>query len=296
MSKSPNYWNGRNGWKPDIIVCHITEGSFNSAVSWLTNTESRASAHYVVGAKGEVENLVDLKNTAWCNGDINKPTNTIVKSRGSNPNYYTYSIEHEGFSYKDRYGDLTESQYQSTLKCMKEIIRHMKNEYNVDFQIDRNHIIGHYEINSIGKVNCPGKNFPFNKIINDLKQWSQPKPFELNTVIYPIKDLELELTAGYGDFEKMVLRKGTKCFVRKYHDENGLYMALGPSNSRFFDCAWTNDFASFTIEEPIIEDNPVEEDITDEEASDISPKHKFFDIIINFIKKIVNIFFKKEGS
>jgi N-acetyl-anhydromuramyl-L-alanine amidase AmpD len=75
MSKSPNYWNVRNGWKPDIIVCHITEGSFNSAVSWLTNTESRASAHYVVGAKGEVENLVDLKNTAWCNGDINKPTN-----------------------------------------------------------------------------------------------------------------------------------------------------------------------------------------------------------------------------
>ena len=45
---SPNKYNGRNGWKPDMIVCHITEGSYSGAVSWLCNPASEASAHFVI--------------------------------------------------------------------------------------------------------------------------------------------------------------------------------------------------------------------------------------------------------
>ena len=44
---SPNKYNGRNGWKPDMIVCHITEGSYNGAVSWLCNPVITSySIHY----------------------------------------------------------------------------------------------------------------------------------------------------------------------------------------------------------------------------------------------------------
>jgi len=34
---SPNRNRGRAGWVPDIIVCHITEGAFAGAISWITN-------------------------------------------------------------------------------------------------------------------------------------------------------------------------------------------------------------------------------------------------------------------
>ena len=29
---SPNHWDGRRGWKPDMIVCHITDGSYSGKI------------------------------------------------------------------------------------------------------------------------------------------------------------------------------------------------------------------------------------------------------------------------
>lgn len=184
MSKSPNHYNGRGGWKPDIIVCHITEGGFQGAVAWLCDLKSQASAHFVVGADGQKEQLVDFKDGAWCNGTTTDPNsrlfyknsiNRIVKSRDTNANLYTYSIEHEGYSYKDRFGALTEKQYQASLEVMKMMITDMKNTYGVDFIADREHLIGHFHIDPKGKPACPapnqGANFPFDRFIADIRAW-----------------------------------------------------------------------------------------------------------------------------
>lgn len=218
VSKSPNHYNGRNGWRPDVIVCHITEGGFNGAVSWLCNPASKASAHFVVGAKGEVAQLVDLKDAAWCNGNnIKDPNsrlyyrnalNALVRSRKDNANYYTYSIEHEGYSYKDRYGALTEEQYQASLATMKRIIQHMKEAYGVTFKPDREHLIGHYEIDPRGKPNCPapnkGKNFPFDRFIRDLQAWMgdnvppTQEDFKPYTVRVATDSLNIRSGAGTG--------------------------------------------------------------------------------------------------
>ena len=184
MSLSPNHYNGRNGWKADIIVCHVTEGSFNGSVDWLCNTASQASPHFIIGENGETEQLVDLSDGSWCNGTstnsshntfCGKSTNRFVRGRATNANFYTYSIEHEGYSYKKRYGALTEEQYQASLNVMKQIITHMKDMYGITFIPDREHLIGHCDVSPITKPACPapnnGYNFPFDRFLDDIKLW-----------------------------------------------------------------------------------------------------------------------------
>lgn len=50
----------------EYLVMHYTAGK-NSAqsVSWLTNSESRASAHLVIGREGDITQLVGFDRVAW---------------------------------------------------------------------------------------------------------------------------------------------------------------------------------------------------------------------------------------
>lgn len=51
---------------PDTIVMHYTAGaSYGSSVNWLKNKRAKASAHLVVGRKGEVVQLVPFNSIAW---------------------------------------------------------------------------------------------------------------------------------------------------------------------------------------------------------------------------------------
>lgn len=173
---SPNKMS-RKGWKPDMIVSHITEGSYAGAVSWLCNPKSGASAHFVVSKKGEITQLVDIREAAWCNGTSTDPQKSnhysksslkIVRDRKTNANYYTISIEHEGF-YKDGYGALTPEQLEATIWLHKYIIDEVKNIYGIEIPLDREHIVGHYQIDPVRKPNCPGSNFQFDEILKALR-------------------------------------------------------------------------------------------------------------------------------
>lgn len=171
----------KNGivWIPDCVVCHITEGSYEGAISWLKNPKAKASAHFVVSRKGEITQLVDIRDTAWCNGTSYTPSNKekatalMVKSRNTNANYYTVSIEHEGI-YTKTEGALTTEQEEATVFLIKHISDEIKKLYgdkgNIGIVYDRNHIIGHYEISPSSKPNCPGNKFPFTNIIETLKE------------------------------------------------------------------------------------------------------------------------------
>ena len=183
---SPNHYSSRNKWKPDMIVCHIGEGSFSSNVGWLTNPESKASSHAVIGEKGETAILVDYKYASYCNGTSTDPSSNLfyghstlnlVRERKTNANYYTYTIEHSGYSYKGLKGALTEPQYQSTLAVMKDMILDMKNTYGVTFIPDREHLVGHYQISPKTKGSCPcpppHTNFPFERLLTDIKKWME---------------------------------------------------------------------------------------------------------------------------
>lgn len=155
---TPNYRSGRNGRKPIAIVNHITAGAFPGCLSWLQNQAAQASAHYLIIKAGQIFQLVKDEDTAWHAGVVNKPSWPLYD--GTNPNRYTIGIEHEG-----QPGDtLTEEQYQATLWLHRQLIT----KWSVP--VDRDHIIGHYRIDSVDRPNCPGPGFPWNRLFNDLKE------------------------------------------------------------------------------------------------------------------------------
>ena len=170
---SSNCYQGRNGYIPSIIVCHINN-TYGSAINRFYDESSEVSAHYVIRRDGHIKQVVSLDDSAWANGTSIREesdiyyefsTSPLINTIKDNANYYTFSIEHESFD-----GNLTEEQFNSTIKVMKEIIKYLKDKYNYDFIIDRDHIIGHNEVNPIVRKKCPGKYFPFDRIIKELKK------------------------------------------------------------------------------------------------------------------------------
>jgi hypothetical protein len=105
-----------------------------------------------------------------------KATAEIVKARGVSPNKYCVSIEHEGIS--ETKGALTEAQLQSTIMLHAYIIEYVQDNFHITIQPNRQRILGHFEINPKDKMNCPGKLFPFEKIIGGVKKLSNTLPFD----------------------------------------------------------------------------------------------------------------------
>ena len=168
---SPNCFS-RNGWKPDMIVCHIAEGTYDGTIRWLCNPASQTSSHFVVGKDGRIAQLVPLDQAAWCNGTsmaandkryFGKSTLETVRERKTNANYYTISIEHEGY-WKDGRGKLTAAQQEASVGLIRYIRTEIKRLYGMEVPADREHIVGHYEINPITKPCCPGACFPLSLI------------------------------------------------------------------------------------------------------------------------------------
>jgi len=158
---SPNFTAGRNGKKIIAIVNHQTAGKGTGSLSWLSNPKSSASAHYLIYRDGTVYQLVNDSDTAWHSGAVNKPSWTLYDE--TNPNRYTIGIEHECYPEVGGDGNLTEVQYQATMELQKQLIK----TYGIP--IDREHIIGHYQIDSVNRPNCPGKAFPWERLMKDLK-------------------------------------------------------------------------------------------------------------------------------
>jgi N-acetyl-anhydromuramyl-L-alanine amidase AmpD len=182
---SPNIHKGRQGSIPDIIVCHITEGSYTGAVSWLANPESRASTHFVVARDGRVTQLVEIEDTAWGNGTSGtKGDNTwhghatlqAVRERNINANRYTVSIEHEG-RHAETNGALAPAQLESTIKLIAHIRVEVKRIYGFEIPLTRQNIVGHNEITPRTKPHCPGALFPFDEIIRRLHSGNTPSNF-----------------------------------------------------------------------------------------------------------------------
>ena len=182
--KTPNYntkkWTDRTNrthkvpqeW--DVIVNHIMEGYAPQTINYIDRPDITVSAHFIIGRKGEIWRQVDLKHGAW-HCISRKPLSKIVKGRTAPPNLYTVGIEHEGM-HKDTKGKLTAKQYEASLFAHKYIIERYEETFKKPFKIDRDHIIGHYEVDTVGRDrSCPGYEFPFDQIIKDLQAWDKKR-------------------------------------------------------------------------------------------------------------------------
>lgn len=141
---SPNFYKGRNGYKPEIIVLHIMDGSLTGTDSWFASPTSQASSHYGVGFNGEVHQYVAEENGAWTQGPHEGATFKLFKPN-VNPNYYCLSIEHEGT-------DLSKAP-DAQINASVSLIQAMATRWSIP--IDRDHVIGHYEVDPHRKPNCP---------------------------------------------------------------------------------------------------------------------------------------------
>lgn len=181
---SPNR-GSRMGYRPDMICCHSTCRTVRDTVARFCDPGSGTSAHFVVARDGTVHSFVALERAAWDNGSntvdpsahnhYSRALSSVVRERASDANLYTVAVEFEN---RDT-GVLTDVQYDAGLWLMRHIISQLKEKFGVDFSIDREHIIGHCEISPYNKTNCPGKDFPYERFIDDLKKGEGDKEEEL---------------------------------------------------------------------------------------------------------------------
>lgn len=161
---SPNFWVGRDGESIEAICDHIMAGYMEGTKSSFQSPARQASTHYAVAKDGRIWQYVREIDTAWGNGiwedpDLDVPFLADAFRRKVNPNHLTVSIEHEGQTGEE----FTEEMYQSTLWLHRFIISH-----NPKIQANRNHMIGHYQISFLSRPFCPGKGFPWTRLLGDL--------------------------------------------------------------------------------------------------------------------------------
>lgn len=143
-----------------LIVLHTMAGSLAGTLAHFQHPNTKVSSHYGIGRKGEIHQYVQETNGAWTNGRILQATSKQILQRGGNPNHYTITIEFEG---KDRGGAIDEAQYQAG----HWLIRQIAARWNIP--LTREYIIGHYEIDRVNKINCPGPLFPWSRLMKDLE-------------------------------------------------------------------------------------------------------------------------------
>ncbi|GGL96231.1 N-acetylmuramoyl-L-alanine amidase [Streptomyces fumigatiscleroticus] len=128
VAASPANW--RRADRPedygiDMVVIHVTQGSFAGAVKVFQDPGHGAAAHYIVGKDGRVTQMIRELDVAYHAG------NRAYNER-------SVGIEHEGFV--DRPQDFTNAMYEASARLTAGVCA----RYGIP--VDREHIIGHVEV------------------------------------------------------------------------------------------------------------------------------------------------------
>ncbi|CAH1205545.1 hypothetical protein PAECIP111893_02368 [Paenibacillus plantiphilus] len=162
----PNYGT-RGTHKPIAIVDHITIGKRGSVINTFMNPGGNSS-HYLVCRDGAILQFVDLTNRAHTNGIVNTPKSPLVRQMGGiNANYYTATIEHEGYLGNGIDGELTEAQFYASCWLHKWIQTEVIRIYGNTISLNSHQVIAHNQIDS-KKGTCPGVNFPWTRLYAEL--------------------------------------------------------------------------------------------------------------------------------
>src|SRR5438876_6748021 len=126
LASSQNYTTAqRKASQIRFIVIHVTEGTFWGSVYWLRDPRAHASVNFVVSRDGHVAQLVPLHDIAWHAG---------------NWAYNLRSAGIENAGYVDDPAGFPLAEYKATARLTANIARSSL------IPIDRNHIIGHYQV------------------------------------------------------------------------------------------------------------------------------------------------------
>ncbi|UYQ64555.1 N-acetylmuramoyl-L-alanine amidase [Streptomyces peucetius] len=109
----------------DMVVIHVVQGSYPSALRVFKDPGHGAATHYVVRKDGHVAQMIRELDVAFHAGNRSYNERSI-------------GIEHEGFV--DRPQDFTDAMYRSSAKLTAGIC------VRYGIPVDREHIIGHVEV------------------------------------------------------------------------------------------------------------------------------------------------------
>ncbi|MGW6686066.1 N-acetylmuramoyl-L-alanine amidase [Streptomyces sp. NPDC054961] len=145
-SASPANWRLADrpaDYRVDRIVVHVTQGSFASSVDAFKNPFHRASAHYIVGQDGHIEQMVRELDVAFHSGNRSMNERSV-------------GIEHVGFV--DRPQDFTDAMYEASALLAAGICR----RYGIP--ADRKHLVGHSEVPGADHTD-PGPHWDWNRYV-----------------------------------------------------------------------------------------------------------------------------------
>lgn len=155
---SPNITPGNQGRLAAVV--HISEGSFDSGLGWLTNAASGVSSHFLIAEDGRVAQMVDLADSSWANG-LSFKAGAWRNHRGKtvrptwrriaaplNPNLQTVTIELAGFHNKPR----PEAQLRSLVSLLV-WLGHQCGWRS--YEVGEN-LIGHSHLDTADRKFCPG--------------------------------------------------------------------------------------------------------------------------------------------
>lgn len=181
---SPNHTPGRASVA--AVVVHISQGSYQSGIDWLTAPASKASAHAIISPRGEVAQMVGFRDTAWANG-LRWPNGTPHNARGRavtptwkllqpgmDPNRHTIAIELAGFSVHPR----PAAQVAALVKLLRWIAEHAGLRYVVGETL-----IGHAHLDNVDRAMCPGPHVDLHVIARATGLAPAPAPAPTGTAI-----------------------------------------------------------------------------------------------------------------
>jgi N-acetylmuramoyl-L-alanine amidase len=119
---SPNHSARKPGVRVDTVVLHHT-GPGPNALGWLCDSESKASAHYLIDVKGRVFRLVAETRKAWHAGISAMPWEQAKATKKDSVNDRSVGIEIDNPG--DGVTPFTEAQYQALAQLLPDIVRRL---------------------------------------------------------------------------------------------------------------------------------------------------------------------------
>ncbi|HLM47979.1 MAG TPA: N-acetylmuramoyl-L-alanine amidase [Myxococcaceae bacterium] len=162
---SPNYNSRPAGTDVSLIIIHTCEGSYSSCWSWLVNSASGVSAHYVVNESGsEISQLVLEANRGWHIGasyDCNLNGGVMCGANGQSVNNFSVGIEHGGFASQSSF---PAGQIDASAKLSCDISK------GQGIVRDSYHIVAHGRLQPATRTD-PGPNWPWSSYISKIKSY-----------------------------------------------------------------------------------------------------------------------------
>jgi N-acetyl-anhydromuramyl-L-alanine amidase AmpD len=160
---SPNY--GARSTGIHYVIIHTCESSYSSCWSWLTNSSSGVSAHYVVKEDGaEISQLVLESDRAFHIGaDYHCDNNGghDCHNNGIQANHLTIGIEHGGYASQTSW---PVSQIDASAKLACNISK------DRSIPRDRHHFVGHGQLQPYNRTD-PGSNWPWSDYMNRINNY-----------------------------------------------------------------------------------------------------------------------------